>query len=156
MMSMCKGKRFQGKARVVSSIQYKRGPEQAIKLHLYVSRVLGHLFQWQQVITSVQASHFCWQQSLDTRFSFFLAANQINLFGLWSTKLIPIYTAFRNYPNFLRLHFSGNFFVRCYLLRRKKGRGGNAEMKEGDKPEGIRDTCQVRTCFKQKSAKKKD
>ena len=27
-------------------------------------------------------------------------------------------------------------------------------MKEGDKPEGIRDTCQVRTCFKQKSAKK--
>ena len=102
----------------------------------------------------MQASHFCWQQSLDTRFSFFLAANQINLFGLWSTKLIPIYTAFRNYPNFLRLHFSGNFFVRCYLLRRKKGRGGNAEMKEGDKPEGIRDTCQVRTCFKQKSAKK--
>ena len=25
-------------------------------------------------------------------------------------------------------------------------------MKEGDKPEGIRDICQVKTCFKQNSA----
>ena len=131
----------------VSSIQYKRGPEQAIKLHLC------ELEYWAICFSGSRLSHQCNHHTfvgLTCHWVFIFPAQEPEQF-VWivdyKTQLAAIYTVFRNYPNFLRPYFSGNFFVRCYLRKRKKSRGGSEEKKEEDNPEGIKDTCQVREIF---------